>query len=72
MHSVRVLLDVVLPVLGEVVQHLQGVRVNVDAVSVCPGLHSHQHHPGVQLLLVYLRAETGQAQEWNTGSNMHI
>lgn len=63
MHSISVLLDVVLPVLGEVVEHLQRVRVNIDAISVCPSLHSNKNHPGVQLLLVYLGAETGQAQE---------
>lgn len=62
-HSISVLLDVVLPVLGEVVEHLQRVRVNMNAISVCPSLHSNQNHPGVQLFLVYLRAETGQAQE---------
>lgn len=43
----------------------------MNAISVCPSLHSNQNHPGVQLFLVYLRAETGQAQEQNTGSNMH-
>lgn len=62
-HSISVLLDVVLPVLGEIVEHLQRVRVDINAISVCPGLHSNENHPGVQLLLVYLRAETGQAQE---------
>lgn len=62
-HSISVLLDVVLPVLGEIVEHLQRVRANIDAISVCPSLHSNQNHPGVQLFLVYLRAETGQAQE---------
>lgn len=70
-HGISVLLDVVLPVLGEIVEHLQRVRVDINAISLCPGLHSNENHPGVQLLLVYLRAETGQAQEWNTGSNMH-
>lgn len=52
-------------------KHLQRVRVNVNTISVRPGFHSNQNDPGVQLLLVYLRAETGQAQEQNTGSNRH-
>lgn len=63
MHSISVLFDVVLSIFGEIMKHLQRVRVNVNTISVRPGLHSNQNDPGVQLLLVYLRAETGQAQE---------
>jgi len=62
-HSISVLFDVVLPILGEIMKHLQWVRVNINAISVCPSFHRNKDHPGVQLFLVYLKAETGQAQE---------
>lgn len=63
MHSISMLFDVVLSIFGEIVKHPQWVRVNINTISVCPSFHSNKDHPGVQLFLVYLRAETGQAQE---------
>lgn len=70
MYSVDVLLDA-LPVPGELVEHVHRVGGDINVVLLSPGLHGHQDNPGIELLLVNLRVDTGQAQEANTGSNMH-
>ena len=50
-HRVSALLDVVLAVLGEVAQHVQGLHADGDAVFIRPDLHRDQDHAGEQLVL---------------------
>lgn len=46
-HRVGVTLDALLPVLGEVSQHLQRHEADGDVVHVGPGLQGNQHHARV-------------------------
>lgn len=46
-HGVGVLLDALLPVLGEVSQHLQRPDADGDVVPLRPDLYGNQHHARV-------------------------
>lgn len=50
MHSVSVVFDALLPVLGEIPQHLQWPHADGDVILVCPDLHGNEHHTCMQLL----------------------
>lgn len=49
-HSVSVVFDALLPIFGEVPQHLQWPHTDGDVILVCPDLQSNEHHTRVQLL----------------------
>lgn len=50
MNSVCVVLDALLPVLGEVPQHFQRPHRDGDLILVCPDLHGNEHYTCVKLL----------------------
>lgn len=49
-HSVSVVFDALLPIFGEIPQHLQRLHADGDVILVCPDLQSNEHHTRVQLL----------------------
>lgn len=49
-HSVGVEFDALLPIFGEIPQHLQWFHADGDVILVCPDLQSNEHHAHVQLL----------------------
>lgn len=49
-HSISVVFDALLPIFGEIPQHLQGPHADGDVILVCPDLQSNEHHTRVQLL----------------------
>lgn len=49
-HSVSVVFDALLPIFGEIPQHLQWPHADGDVILVCPDLQSNEHHTRVQLL----------------------
>lgn len=49
-HSVSVVFDALLPIFGEIPQHLQRPHADGDVILVCPDLQSNEHHTCVQLL----------------------
>lgn len=46
-----------LPVFGELMKHLHRVGSDVNVVLLGPRLNGHQDNPGVELLLINLRAD---------------
>lgn len=49
-HSVSVVFEALLPIFGEIPQHLQRPHADGDVILVCPDLQSNKHHTRVQLL----------------------
>lgn len=49
-HSVSVVFDALLPIFGEIPQHLHWPHADGDVILVCPDLQGNEHHPRVQLL----------------------
>lgn len=49
-HSVSVVFEALLPIFGEIPQHLQRPHADGDVILVCPDLQSNEHHTRVQLL----------------------
>ncbi len=50
MHSICMVFDALLPVLGEISQHFQWPHADGDVILVCPDLHRNEHHTCMELL----------------------
>lgn len=59
LHGIGVDLDALLPVLGEISQHLQRLLTYGYAVFIRPDLHGNEHHSRVQLFFEDLSLKRG-------------
>lgn len=62
-------LDALLPVLGEITQQFQRLHTYGDVIPVCPDLHSNKHHTCMELLFEDLPSEAMNGS--SKGKNTH-